>query len=95
MNYSHKKRYSMATIPVHLTNAVETLAGTIVETRQRISHAERVGICLLGLSALVLREQGFRDAYIGDRLGTRPKAIADGVKAFRVLYRTGRCPRVV
>lgn len=70
-------------IPGELAAGVDALAAAAAETRRRTQHAERVGQWLLGLSALVLRAQGFDDSYIAKRLDVHQKDVAAGILAVK------------
>jgi hypothetical protein len=72
-------------IPDPLLSAATTLGGINAEADRRIADAEYVRACLLGLSTLVLREQGFTDAFIAQHLGSEPKALSESMGAVRTL----------
>jgi hypothetical protein len=69
--------------PKKLRRIVEAVIAGAEEVRRRVERAESVQRDLIGMSALVLREQGFTDSYIAERLGMRPIDIAECTRLVR------------
>lgn len=75
----------MAEHPSHSGSAVTALTTATSAANAAVEHAQAVADQILGLSALSLRQQGYNDRFIADRLRTSTERIRETARGVSML----------
>lgn len=71
--------------PSHSGSAVTALTSATSAAQAAVEHAQTVADQILGLSVLSLRQQGYNDRFIADRLRVSPELIRDAPRRVSML----------